>query len=282
MKKVCLFVMSVLLAALVNAQATRIDDWLGCHASEAIIRDCKYVDLEASSRGGQVAFIQHEGRSYFVLHKEASSQLLFAKAPMDVRVTDFELRKGTAYFCGVAYDGEVRKAMIGRFDVRALFSGSGDYNYCLLPPSVNDGALNYGLEDPQRIALFSPGDGFIHVAGVGRMHTDQPDERSTVFDVYYDESSAWHYKMLYNKDNWDEYLDVAATTDHVVVAGRSLSDKEKTFYLDYQGHSFLNPEALESTPTSISHSIDELVGNSVKAIHRKPEIDMKAIDDICR
>lgn len=275
--------MSVLLAASVNAQAARIDDWLGCHATEAIIRDCKYVDQEALSLNeGQVAFVQHEGRSYFVLHKEASGQLLFAEAPMDVRVTDFELRKGTAYFCGAAYDGEVHKAMIGRFDVGALFFGSGDYNYCLLPPSVNDGALNYGLEDPRRIALFLPGDGFVHIAGVGRMHTDQPDERSTVFDVYYDESSAWHYKLLYNKDNKDEFLDVAATADHVVVAGRSLSDEENTFYLDYQGCSFLDPEALESTPTSISHSTDKLVGDSIKAKHIRPEIEVNIIDNICR
>ena len=266
--------MSVLLAASVNAQAARIDDWLGCHATEAIIRDYK--------NGDNVAFIQNEDHSYFVLHNAASGQLLYALAPMDVKVTDFELRKGTAYFCGEAYDGEVHKAMIGRFDVESLFSGSGDYNYCLLPPSVNDGALNYGLEVPQRIALFKSGDGVIHVAGVGRMHTDQPDERSTVFDVYYDGSSAWHYKMLYNKDNKDEFLDVAATLDHVVVAGRSLSDEENTFYLDYQGCSFLDPEALESTPTSISHSTENPVGGYVNENHWNPEIGADIIDNICR
>ena len=232
MKKIYLFVMLVLIAASVNAQATRIDEWLGCNARDAIIRECW--------NGDQVAFIQQEGRNYFVLHKEASGQLVFASAPKNVRVTDFELRKGTVYFCGVAYEGEVRKAMIGRFDVAPLFSGSGDYNFCLLPPSVSEGTLNYGLVEPQRIALFLAEDGFVHVAGVGRMHTDQPDERSTVFDVYYDESLNWHYKMLYNKDNWDEFLDVAATADHVVVAGRSLTDSVVTYHVYHQTPSFLD------------------------------------------
>lgn len=156
----------------------------------------------------------------FMFYSLDSSTALFFKCKPGWSVKDVRIMGGMAYFCGTDGGG---KALIGCFDVAAVFAGTGVVNHVDLDwlPYPDGLVLATCLN---RLDLFQPG-AFTVMAMVGdAWYHNYSYQTSAIVSARLIMGTTWEIWQFINKDAYVKYTDIAYLDDLVVAVGTDSTD----------------------------------------------------------
>ena len=162
------------------------------------------------------------GEGCFFIHGVYPSQVMTATLPRGYTVTDFRILHDTVFFCGT--DAVSNYGIVGLFDIYALFTGTGNINYCHLNHSLS--SPQYDVR-PKRMDLFSCR-GVTHIAFVGDLictYAASTQVLSTVGDACWG-GTTWIVDYYDESARPMSYTDVAASGSHIVVPAKKSNSNE--------------------------------------------------------
>ena len=178
------------------------------------------------------------GQGYFMFYSYGSSFALKFQCLNGWSVKDVRIRDGKAYFCGTVA-GHV--ALVGCFDVLAVFAGTDSVNYTLMDWMSPDSLVL--ATSLNRLDLMPVGPRAV-MAMVGDAWYQQYAYKTTAVVSAYFTGSQWFIYQFVNKDAYVRYTDIAYLDNMIVAVGPDSTGKNclmKSFhpYIDFPNNPFV-------------------------------------------